>query len=523
MSNLDRSILSIIEPDFTKIILDEISIEDTESEEAKNQTSGDSISYKASSYEGAYIPTIFINSTKFEDPDLIYVKLDLSGKIPTISASFEDRGNKFSINSPIDGDVISFYLRPPDENNQKPIRIDFNVTSISSNINTRIYNIYGEMKIPNFYREICKSFSDNTSINHLTDICEELGLGLASNETSTDDSMTRICAYDTYEIFIDDLVFTSYKDDDSFFDWYIDPYYFLCFVNIHKQFSIEKNKPDMINISSSRPTSISYNEDIGIEDSFEGELLLTNLNEMSGKNVYIKKYSINNNSGSAWKRNGYKRFAQWMNIEKDKIEYQNIYIDPLTTPGAENDFILLKGRVSDGDLYKKQIKYKWLGKQCSVVDGGFVHDNFHFSKLLNHQNLEEINKTTLEVEISGMNFYLYKYMRVPVSIYENSQGDSNKARLRGRNEILDEGNENPSDLEGSAKILEDGSRKDSNLSDITQPTTEKDQIKNEFLSGFYVIKNIKYIYYADEGINTQLTLTRREWPIPSQNKGKTNE
>ena len=43
------------------------------------------------------------------------------------------------------------------------------------------------------------------------------------------------------------------------------------------------------------------------------------------------------------------------------------------------------------------------------------------------------------------------------------------------------------------------------------------QVKNEFLSGYYVIADIKYRYREGEGINQRLTLIRREWPIPAKN------
>lgn len=510
MSNIDRSILSIIEPDFKKIILDEIFIEDSESEAAIEDTAVRPTKYKMSSVEGSVIPTIFINTTKFDQQELDYMQLNTSQKIPTISITIIDANNKFAISPPLDGDVISLYLRPPDVDNQKPIRIDFNVISISCNPSTNGYNMFGEMKVPDLYREFCKSFPDGTSFDHIGDVCEEMGLGYASNEDFTDDQMTRICAFDTYETFINDVVFSAYKNDESFFDWYIDPYYFLCFVNVNKQFSLE-DAVDEVNISSEIPLSSAYDQ-ADTEDSIKGSLVLTNQLSSGGKNTFIEKYSVSNQSGSIWLKNGYKRYGSWLNIESDSIEFQEAFVDPLTTPGAETDFILLKGRRSDGDAYKQQVKFKWMGKQSPIIDQGNVHDNYNFSKLLNHQNLEEIEKTTLEIEISGMNFYLYKYMRIPILIYETNN-PKNQEQLKGRNEALGEGNDNPPDLEGTT--IDEISFKVNNP--IGTPD-DKDQTKNEFLSGYYVIKDIKYTYLPGENIKTQLILMRREWPIPAKNK-----
>jgi len=523
MSTYERSIISLIEPDFKtktntggKLVLDEIAIEDSESKDAKdNSENGHNPNdFKNSARAGAFTPLIAINTMKFGDDEMHRMELDMDGKLPSISVTIDDVDNKFGLNAPIDGDVISLYLRPPDADNQKPIRMDFNIHSINSNPETRMYYIYGTIKIPEFFKEVSKSFPEGNSFDHLQDLCEETGLGFATNEESTDDKMTRLCALDTYETFVNDTVFTAYKNDDSFFDWYIDPYYYLCFVNINKQFSLE-DKTEEVNISASIPLSGLQGQDDSNENN-KGSLVLTNSTTMASKNVFIERYSLKNNSGATWLKNGYKRYAQWLNVGAKDIEYQQAFADPLTTPGAENDFILLKGRRSDVDFYKTQSKYKWMGKQSSILEKGNVHDNYCYSKVLNHQNIEEISKTILEVEISGMNFYLYKYMRIPVTIYE-SGNPKNEELMRGRNTALGESNKNTDEMNNSTMASLQGPLTPVSTDEEGTPT-QKDQIKNEYLSGYYVIKGMKILYRPGEPIVTKLTLSRREWPIPPKNK-----
>lgn len=519
MSNYERSIVSIIEPDFKgKIKLDELFMEDSESKEAKANSDNrqEPNMHKASSRVGAYIPMLAINSTVFKEDEVQSMELNMEDKIPSLFVMVKDHDNKFSTQAPLDGDVISLYLRPPDEDNQRPIRIDFNIVSIDSNVKTRVYIINGVMKIPEFYREVCKSFPDDTSFNHFQSVCEDVGLGFASNEDSTDDSMPRICAYDTYETFISDTAFTSYKDDDSFFDWYIDPYYYLCLVNVNKQFSLE-DKTEDVNISSSFPTSgmPGAGDDNG-PDSVKGSLVLTNNTMMAEKNVFINRYSLKNKSGRAWMANGYKRYAQWFNIGEAESTYEESFVDPLTTPGAEKDFVLLKGRKEDGDFYSTMNKYKWLGKQASISEQGNVHDNYCYSKILNHQNLTEITKTTLEVELAGMNFYIYKYMRIPVTIYESGNPMAGM-KMRKRNDDLGESNKNSEDSKNSplGQLIPIGE----NPTDPESAPKQNEQIKNEFLSGYYVVTSISFTYDPkDPPIKMNLTLSRREWPISAKNK-----
>ena len=517
MSTYERSIVSIIEPDYKgKIKLDEIFVEDSESKEAQEKTSGAirPPEFKTSSRAGAFVPILFLNTMKFQEDEIQRMEVSLEYRVPTISLTIEDKDNKFAISAPIDGDVLSLYLRPPDADNQKPIRIDFNIQTIFSNPKTKMYSIGGVMKIPEFNRELSKSFPEANSFDHLGDVCEEVGLGFASNEQQTDDTMTRICGFETYENFVNDLVFTSYKDDDSFFDWYIDPYYYLCLVNINKQFSLE-DKTEDVNIHPSVPTTgMQGNGDE--KDGNKGSLVLTNQTQMSGKNVFIERYSLRNQAGEVWLNNGYKRYGQWLNVGESELEYQTAFTDPLTTDGAETDFILLKGRKSDGDFYKTQSKYTWLGKQAPLTEQGNVHDNYCFAKIHNHQNLQEIDKTTLEIEISGMNFYLYKYMRIPVNIYESGNPKAADS-MKGRNKAIGESNDNSKDAEDTPISKLSGERQGDPQDPEGTPSSQ-DQIKNEYLSGYYVIRSMKYSYKPGEPIITKLTLSRREWPIPAATK-----
>ena len=47
---------------------------------------------------------------------------------------------------------------------------------------------------------------------------------------------------------------------------------------------------------------------------------------------------------------------------------------------------------------------------------------------------------------------------------------------------------------------------------------QRDAIKNEFLSGYYVVSGMKYKWTSPGPISMEMTLLRREWPIPAKNK-----
>jgi hypothetical protein len=537
MSTYERSIVSIIEPNFKtspndsggKLLLDELFIEDTESKESEEKYQGNlrKLDTKSSSRAGSYVPIIAINSLIMNEEEISSFEIDMAGPVPRLIMTFRDVNSHFSINAPIDGDVISVYIRPGDADNQKPIRIDFIINRLLGEPVNKTYFIVGMMKIPKFYTESYKSFPSNTSFEHLGDLCEEIGLGFASNETATDDAMTRLIPSESYQTFISETVSSSYKDEESFFDWYIDPYYYLCFVNLNKQFSLEDKMED-INISDALPFSgmVGQNEKDD-PDQQKGSLVLTNLTSMAGKNVYIDAYSLENNAGTVWTENGYKRFAQWLNIEETSIEYQEAFVDPFTTDGAENDYILLKGRRSDGPpnfpkpLYQDESKYRWMGKQTGQSFGGNVHDNYCFAQVLNHQNLQELRKTKLIVDLQGVNHYIYKYMRIPVLIYESSV-NQNAGNLQTRDQALGEEGK-PLDTNEGKGMFAGTSTRDGAVGpnpENSNPPEVQDQVKNEFLSGYYVVGDIRYTYTYGSGIKQRLTLIRREWPIPAKTSQK---
>lgn len=508
MSNFERSIVSILEP---KIKVDRLIQADGNSDKAKadagniSPNPGD-INTSNEHRWGAFIPLIVINTSRLDQDDILSMTLDTTPKIPTISISFRDVSKKFSIDTPMDGDVISLYLRPPDEDNQKPIRVDFDIKSISGSPSANIFGIRGIMKIPGLFAEKCASFNRGNSFEHLQDVCESLGIGFASNETVTNDQMPRICAFETLETFINRTVDHTYKDEDSFFDWYIDPFYYLCLVNINKQFSLE-DKAESINISTIAPLSGMAQEEKS-KSSFKGNLILTNNNDQNGTNVFITNWSQINNSASVWINNGYRRYSQYFSNDENETEYLTHFVDPLTTNGAETDFILQKGRPKN-NFYKDQIKFKWMGKQ-SIGNSGNVHDNYIFSNLLNFQNLQEVKKTMLQVELGGMNFYLYKYQRIPILIYEQQTGNLDKlSKLKKRDELV--GDDTDLVNNDSGRWYGEGSTNEEFGGD------PRDQIKNEHISGYYVIQGIKYTYESPGPVKMSLTLLRREWPIPAKN------
>ena len=168
----------------------------------------------------------------------------------------------------------------------------------------------------------------------------------------------------------------------------------------------------------------------------------------------------------------------------------------LATKGStikENEEPLKGRRKSSTDEYDSLTKHKFVGLQDSNPNGGNVHLNYGFSVIHNIQNMVELDKMKLVVTLKTMNPALYRYMKVPVTIY-NMTTASNVAtkQLIEKSEEAGFENKNPKEAESSS------------ISD-EQPKVD------EFLTGYYVIMGIEYVYEAGK-YNQVLHLSRKEWP-----------
>lgn len=469
---------------------------------------------RTSTDEGGLFPVVVLKDYLISHKFLQKVSLNTNGDIPEINFSFEDIERIFELEIPMDGDEICLYLRPSDTKNLKPIRIDFDVTGVVPTMGIdddtpTIYNVRGIMKIPGFFNDTCKSFKSNTTFEHLQDVCELVGLGFASNIEFTEDKMTRICPYTSLRQFVSDTVDSCYLSEKSFFKWYIDPYYYLCLVDVNKQIRI-KMEPDKININKGFPSDSLYLEK-DTDPSNPGELILSNSKFYKRSNVYIRKWSVSLEHG-LWLSDGYITNPVIYDIdtqggENEKIVYT---IDPLITEGSERTFRLQKGKKGDS-FYKTQIKYNWEGKQEGLTFGGNVHDSFLFAKQHNIKNNKELNKLKLEVELNGTNFNIQKYMILPVEIYQTREDGGNwkEEKIKKRDEDV-AGDENYTEKPKSNVLRETGDESSS---------AEKDrqQYLNKFLSGYYLVTGIRYTYTRDSIIKMHLTLTRREHNLPAEN------
>jgi hypothetical protein len=166
-------------------------------------------------------------------------------------------------------------------------------------------------------------------------------------------------------------------------------------------------------------------------------------------------------------------------------------IEPLTSTKLKDIAEPLKGR-RDEERYKSEIKYKYMGRRHSDPETSNTHLNYTFAELHNKQNLDELDKMYLEVELSSYNPAIRKYQKIPIAIFGQTQDQIGAdIAVKGAKEKMGFDAKPTADLEDE-------------LSDKTAI--------DEFLSGFYIVGSIRYTYKKSEGIVKQhMKLLRREW------------
>ena len=502
---LNNNILSVIEPTIRPT--------DIELQGGNEADGGD----KATKSFGADIPRILINGYLFEETDLMSFRLNvgINKKYPTVSVTLKDSQNLFDLDQyPRDGDVITVYINSKNTDTFKSIHMDFNITSLSSPTvglpnASKEYSFSGTCKVPGLFSEDCVLYEENTSLGHLEKIATDLELGLATNIDTTDDSQIRIRPYETTLEYIRNVVNSSYVNESSFQTFYIDQYYNINFVELNRIFNSENVSIESMQDSLSSLAK-SYSEEGSSEDNdnIKSKLFLTNNLQFDKTSNKISQFALKNNSSKISLLNGYRRVLQmWDDLEEtnpfewEKERLVEFDVESFTSDNMRDVEEPLKGRRGEAE-YDNHTKYKWIGRMQDTNIGGNVHLNHKYSILNNWQNLQELDKMKLIVELDSFNPSLYMCQKIPVMMFIYDEKKSSV--ITAKEEALANKGVKVEDKAFQAELDEEP---------LENPIRQDD-----FTTGHYIIGGIEYIYSdGDQAITQRLTLLRREWPTRANN------
>lgn len=361
--------------------------------------------------------------------------LSCDGFIPECTVSFYDVTNQFAeLNYPKYGDLMKVYISTGGkETTWKPIRIDFQILSIDAyeeNGNTK-FDISGEMEIPTFELDKCEFFKDKNSFDTCREIAKNLKLGFSSNITSTDDVQVWINNYGTDKSFLEKIVRHSYSDENSFITAYVDPYYYLNFVECNSIVTDADNDSRGIDaLDKIKYVSDCINADPAFKNTEENIApnFITNSNEYVGSNIGIANYNPINNCGSITVKNGKKTYTRYWDDNTE--EYRVEFITPFISEG-QNLKQVTQSETKEQELIKENTK-----KLIMKAQTDNMHKNYNYAEVCNRINIDEINKYGINVVLSGFNPEITRFQKKYVAIYTLSPlVKSSYATINNTNDI----------------------------------------------------------------------------------------
>jgi hypothetical protein len=247
-----------------------------------------------------------------------------------------------------------------------------------------------------------KSYPNMTSFYTLRQICKDAGLGFNTNISDTNDVMTRINPGNKVNYFIMEITESSYLSDNSFMYTFIDYYYNLNYIDVAKE--LERNADNDYGVTDNTLGSV-LNLD---EKESVTKLIFSNDESFRETNMYFSTYDIINNSTEISLETGYTSVINY--YDESSKEILTFNIDSITSKGDKT--IILKGLPQDNEFYKLNKTIYYTGR----MDEDNTHKNYPYALIHNEKNLFELGKIGLRLNMGIPNYSVYKFQKIKVFI-----------------------------------------------------------------------------------------------------------
>jgi len=458
-------------------------------------------------------PLIKINDYILNEAEIVRMEIDSTDVFPTISLKVEFIHQTFLTREmPKDGDLISVAIRNKDDM-LKLIRNDYVITGVQSGKNTTLavgpvtMNFFGVLFIPGI-SNAKNSFSfEGTSMKALKTFAKSIQLGFATNEDDTQDKQVWINGHVFSSDFINKTVERSWRDEESFYDWWVDIYYNLNFVNVNKQLLSSEESVDPAAWLNNIDKDYTYGGDTSEAATIETPKVLSNYDIFRTTPFYIINWKPVNKASQVSYDVG-TRISCNLFEHNDKVyknddaeKYWSIPLEPTYDPEKIDKYILLRGRTTQNpDMRGKDLaraNYSmvdlnhytpWMGIQYTISNpdednlqwDGNHHRNYIRARAQNVINNRELDKLNVVVTVNGVNMNLIKGDKTPIVLI----------------------------------------KKDPVENRMVSPESAGGDLLEQFYSGWFYVKGFKIIYDKDNAgsimsnFRQEFVLTRREWPPP---------
>ncbi len=483
-----------------KIVLDELSAEEISDNPPTDKT------YSNKNIIGTEFPMIRIGEFLPTPSQISKLKIDNFDKIPSILLKLTLLSDNFrSKNMPKDGDIISVYIATKTDT-IAPIRSDFIITSVIQK-NTKLgidVTLSGNMFIPGFDADSTFG-TTGTSKEAFIDAAKKFGLGFATDDSdNTNDTQTWICYNMPCIEYLNNVISHAWKDETSFYDWWIDEHYNINFINVNKMLLTNTKNIDITANSIAAGGDYDEPRDHSQKNTNATNKVFSNVKDYASGVFYVTNWNVTNNSSQISLDNGVEINSNefmhndniYSNNDNPILSLSNV---PSYDPNKTDNHIILRGRAEYNkstapenaqaranynfkDIY---VKHPWCGISYIMNDddsnstdnntwSGNINKNYTRAVFHNRINLVELDKMYIDIEVNGLCTQVMRGEVVPLGLKrsEGTEALTNRDEQSGRSD--------------------------------------------RFFSGFYYVQGMSYEYVNGNNaqFKTKLRLTRREWPIP---------
>jgi len=208
-------------------------------------------------------------------------------------------------------------------------------------------------------------------------------------------------------------------------------YYNLNFIDLEKALSQDLSEIKWVN------TNI-FDDQLSTEDPSNAPLIspmLTNSDSQKMSNTYFVGEKILNKSTETSLNRGYLRNVHYYDIDGNWEEksgaYKSYVLDTITTPGSENTSIYLKGDPGNLYFYNANQSYHYMDK----LDTKNMYPDFLWAKLQNEENLQDLQKITMQIILPKPNFNIKRFDKVNLVFANNNvtvAGNAKNIKLNGQ-------------------------------------------------------------------------------------------
>lgn len=400
-------------------------------------------------------PVVMYNGILIQPALIESLYLKSNEFLPTLQMYFrDDTGEMISNAFALDNTIISVLIDSRTKDNSmasklRPIRIDFKITEFNHVEDENLFYIQGIMNIDGLYIQDIKAY-DKTSFECLKELCSIIKIGMFSNIENTNDKMKWLNMSIENYTFIKDVTKRAYKTDNSFFTSFVDFYYNLNFIDVEQCLTEELTHKT---ITTTFGEGINESDSQYIDDLY---IIPKKYIDSRANNTY-SSFEVMNQSTKISLNNGYRNIVHYYDRTGNWDNKGGTFLRFVVETNTDNKGIILKSLPKDNNGFFKSNSKKTYMQPLDVDN---THKNFNFAYILNEYNNAEIEKILIKVTLNAPNFNFYKFQRILVYVMTITLG--------------------------------------------------KEQYLNQRLTGYWIIKEINFLYTNTEGIVQELILNKRE-------------